>query len=244
MDTRDNAKMFQVSTLQALALGYSRAVINVAELMRHGDTGLGTFEDVNGEMIVIDGHCYRADEKGDVSEADGELGVPFSSVTFFNEERRCELGGADSIESLKEMLDLRIEEQFELNSMHIVRIDGSFGRVCARSESGCRAHHVTLKDALSKTQRDFFFDELNGTLVCVYYPDYMDGINASGWHLHFVSEDRKKGGHVFDLSLKSGTARFDTITGIELTLPHGPAFDTYALKGASKDEIKSVEQGK
>ena len=244
MNKKDNTKMFQVSTLQALALGYSRAVINVAELMRHGDIGLGTFEDVNGEMIVIDGHCYRADENGDVTEADSEIGVPFSSVTFFNEDRRCELDRTDSIDTLKVLLDLRIEERFGLNSMHIVRIDGSFRKVCARSESGYRAHHVTLKDALSETQKDFFFDDINGTLVCVYYPDYMDGINASGWHLHFISEDRKKGGHVFDVSMERGTAYFDAITNIELTLPHGPAFDTYALKGASKDEIKSVEQGK
>ena len=72
----------------------------------------------------------------------------------------------------------------------------------------------------------------------------MDGINASGWHLHFISEDRKAGGHVFDLSMEQGTAYFDKITNIEIKLPYEPAFDTYALKGASKDEIKSVEQGK
>ena len=59
MVERENTKIFQVSTLQALALGYSRAVITVGELMQHGDIGLGTFEDVNGEMIVVDGHCYR-----------------------------------------------------------------------------------------------------------------------------------------------------------------------------------------
>ena len=236
--------MFQVSTLQALALGYSRAVMSVGELMRHGDIGLGTFEDVNGEMIVVDGHCYRADEKGNASEADSKTGVPFSSVTIFNEDRSCEFDSVDNIEKLKELLDLRIEETFGLNSMHIVRIDGSFKRVCARSESGYRAQHVTLKEALSQTQRDFYFDDISGTLVCVYYPDYMDGINASGWHLHFLSEDRKLGGHVFDISMKKGTAYFDKITNIEIILPTEPAFDTYALRDASKDEIKSVEQGK
>ncbi len=244
MYKKNDAKMFQVSTLQALALGYSRAVIDVAGLMQHGDIGLGTFEDVNGEMIVVDGHCYRADETGNVNEADGKTGVPFSAVTFFREDRQCELENMDSIDKLKVWLDLRIEEDFGLNSMHIVRIDGSFKKVCARSESGYRAHHVTLKDALSETQRDFFFDDIEGTLVCVYYPDYMDGINASGWHLHFISGDRKKGGHVFDLSMEKGTAYFDKIANIEIALPHEPAFDTYALKGASKDEIKSVEQGK
>lgn len=239
-----NNKMFQVSTLQALALGYSRAVVNVSELMRHGNIGLGTFEDVNGEMIVLDGHCYRADENGEVSEADGRTGVPFSSVTIFSEDMFCEIDSAGSIDKLKELLDLRIEEKFGLNSMHIVRIDGSFARVCARSESGYRAHHVTLKEALSETQRDFYFNDISGTLVCVYYPDYMGGINASGWHLHFISEDRKAGGHVFDLSMEKGTAYFDKITNIEIILPSEPAFDTYALKGASKDEIRSIEQGK
>ena len=83
-----------------------------------------------------------------------------------------------------------------------------------------------------------------GSSLCVYYPDYMDGINASGWHLHFVSADKKKGGHVFDISMERGTACFDKITNIEIKLPYEPAFDTYALKDASKDEIKQVEQGK
>lgn len=73
-----HGKMFQVSTLQALSLGYSRAVIDVAELMRHGDTGLGTFEDVNGEMIVLEGRCYQADEKGEVREACHKTGVPYA----------------------------------------------------------------------------------------------------------------------------------------------------------------------
>lgn len=48
-------KYYQVSTLQALALGFSKPVITVEELLGHGDLGLGTFEDVDGEMIILDG---------------------------------------------------------------------------------------------------------------------------------------------------------------------------------------------
>ena len=71
------AKMYQVSTLQALMLGYSRSVITVSELLSHGNTGLGTFEDVDGEMIVLDGTCYRATESGNVVVAEPSKGVPF-----------------------------------------------------------------------------------------------------------------------------------------------------------------------
>ena len=237
-------KYFQVSTLQALALGFSKSVITVKELLRHGDMGLGTFEDVDGEMIVLDGKCYRAKNDGNVVPAEAERGVPFASVCCFQPERLEKPGRMDTIDRLKEWLTLRIEEDFGLNSMYAVRIDGEFSKVDARSESGTKAHHVTLKDALSVTQKAFVFENIKGTLVCVYYPDYMDGINAAGWHLHFLSDDKKYGGHVFDISLAQGDAAFCRITSVEIQIPDTPAFDTYALKAASKDEIKSVEQGK
>ncbi|MBR1797003.1 MAG: acetolactate decarboxylase [Clostridiales bacterium] len=237
------SKYYQVSTLQALALGFSKSVITVEELLQHGDLGLGTFEDVDGEMIVLDGVCYRALSNGDVVIANNEQGVPFASVCRFKSNRQEVIENMDSIDKLKTWLTLRIEEDFGLNSMYAVRIDGEFTKVDARSETGTKAHHVTLKDALSVTQKAFLFEDIKGTLVCVYYPDYMDGINASGWHLHFISEDRKYGGHVFDVSMRQGIASFCRITSVEVRIPDSPAFDTYALKGASKEEIKSVEQG-
>ena len=237
------SKMFQVSTLQALALGYSRSVITVKELLENGNTGLGTFEDVNGEMILIDGRCFRAMEDGTVMEAKPDTGVPFASAEILSSERCFELENISDIASLKKELNLRIEEHFGLNSMHMVRIDGAFSRVCARSESAFRSHHVDLKSILEKTQKDFFFDDIRGSLVCVYYPDYMDGINAAGWHFHFISEDRKKGGHVFELNMLHGNVQMDKINRIEICLPKEAAFDTYSLKEASGEDIKKVEQG-
>ena len=236
-------KIYQISTLQALALGYTRPVVTVKELLEHGDIGLGTFEDVNGEMIVVDGQCFRATEDGTVWEAEPDMGVPFASVAKADFSPGFEVRDIPDIEKMKELLTLKIEEDFGLNSMHIVRIDGAFNRVCARSESAYRSQHVDLKDILSQTQRDFMFEDISGTMVCIYYPDYMDGINAPGWHLHFLSEDRLKGGHVFDLEMESGTIYLAKINNIEIQLPSEPAFDTYSLKDASGSDIKHVEQG-
>ena len=78
--------------------------------------------------------------------------------------------------------------------------------------------------------------------MCVYYPDYLEGINAAGWHLHFISEDKKHGGHVFDISMIKGEAAFCKLTSVEVRIPDTPAFDTYDLRSASKDDIRSVEQ--
>lgn len=239
-----DVKMYQVSTLQALALGYTKPVINVRELRKHGDTGLGTFEGVNGEMIVVDGHCYRADDNGVVEEAPLDMGVPFASVCYMEESHSFSLGEQNNIDKLKQNLNNTIEEKFGLNSMHMIRIDGYFKEVHARSETGYYAIHVPLKDMLAKTQKSFEFKEVEGTLICVYYPDYMDGINAAGWHFHFISRDHTMGGHVFEIKMTTGEGKMDKINRIEIQLPTEPGFDTYSLKSASEDEIKEVEQGK
>ena len=236
-------KMFQVSTLQALALGYSRSVITVAELLEEGDTGLGTFEDVNGEMIVLDGHCYRAKQDGSVIEVEPDSGVPFSAVAKLRGEREFPLENMKDIQSIRTELTRKIEERFGLNSMHVIRIDGLFEKVDARSEAPYRSHHVTLKTVLDSNQTAFVFENIRGSLVGVYFPDHMDGINMPGWHLHFLSDDRTKGGHVFDVSIKEGTVRLDKINRVEIYLPKDAAFDTYSLKNVSEEEINKVEKG-
>ncbi len=237
-------KMFQVSTLQALMLGYTRSVTHVSELLGHGNIGLGTFTDVDGEMIVLDGVCYRAMENGDIAVAEPDRGIPFSVVCSMEESSPMEFGAMDDIEALKTALNNTIDSHFGLNSMHMARIDGEFEIVDARSESGYASMHVDLKSILGKTQKAFQFEAVKGTLVCVYFPDYMDRINAAGWHLHFISDDRKHGGHVFDIGMKSGRGCISKINSIEIKLPDEPIFDTYSLKQASEKEIKAVEQGK
>ena len=234
-------KMYQVSTLQALALGYTRAVITAGKLLQEGDTGLGTFEDVNGEMIVMDGQCYRADQDGHVAAVAPETGVPFAAVAKLYGEQQFLLKDMPDITSLQTELTRKIEERFGLNSMHIVRIDGEFEKVDARSEAPYRSHHITLKEILGHTQKAFLFENIRGSLVGVYFPDYMDGINMPGWHLHFLSEDRSEGGHVFDVCIREGTAKVDKISSVVIDLPKEPAFDTYSLKQDLRDEIKSVE---
>ncbi|MBR0459625.1 MAG: acetolactate decarboxylase [Victivallales bacterium] len=237
-------KMFQVSTLQALMLGYTNPVITVAELLKHGSIGLGTFQNVDGEMIVLDGTCYRAREDGTIVVAENDRGVPFSTVCHMDVTKPIEFGECKNVETLKTNLNNIIDSHFGLNSMHMVRIEGLFELVDARSESGYSSMHVSLKSILQKTQKAFQFPNVRGTLVGVFFPDYMDGINASGWHFHFVSEDRTHGGHVFEIVLQQGKGLISKINSIELKLPDEPVFDTYSLKQASSKEIKDVEQGK
>src|SRR5262245_1570931 len=53
------AEVYQVSTISSLLAGGYDGDTTVAELLRHGGFGLGTFNGVDGEMMVLDGRVYR-----------------------------------------------------------------------------------------------------------------------------------------------------------------------------------------
>ncbi len=234
--------MYQISTLQALLQGYTKTVVTVEEFCQNGEIGLGTFEDVNGEMIMLDGKVYRASDSGAVEEMKPNAGVPFAVNSYMDNAVAFEIEAGGSVDELKKQLNTVIDEDFGLNSMYVVRLDGFFPCVRARSEEGYRSHHIALSEILKKNQKDFMFENTQGSIVAVYFPDYMDGINAAGWHFHYISADRKIGGHVYDLSYEKLSCLRTKQQNIQIQLPRDMAFDTYALKEVSQEEVKKVEQ--
>ena len=132
-------KMFQVSTLHALVAGYTRSVVTVQELEGKGSVGLGTFEGVDGEMILLDGVCYRARQDGSVVRPAPDTGVPFASAAAVEGGTAFDLGEARGIEALKDELTCKVDDSFALNSMHVVTVSGTFDSVSARSESAYKA---------------------------------------------------------------------------------------------------------
>src|SRR5260221_5388919 len=53
------AEVYQISTISSLLRGGYDGDTTVGELLRHGSFGLGTFNRVDGEMMVLDWHVYR-----------------------------------------------------------------------------------------------------------------------------------------------------------------------------------------
>src|SRR5512137_1292807 len=67
--TGDREVLYQVSTIDALMQGVFDGVEPVAELKKHGDFGIGTFDALDGEMIVLDGIVYQAKADGHIYTA-------------------------------------------------------------------------------------------------------------------------------------------------------------------------------
>ena len=101
----DRESLYQVSLLQDLTQGDYYGSVPVSKLKKKGDIGLGTFNRLNGEMIVLDGRVYRADGKGKVEEAADNETTPFASVTFFDEDDKAVLKDVKNLNSLISVLD-------------------------------------------------------------------------------------------------------------------------------------------
>ncbi len=233
--------MYQVSTLQALTQGDFYGNATIGELLEKGDTGLGTFKDVDGEMIVLDGKCYRAKADGTVELAKDTDSTPFASVTFLNKSIAFNINEEQSMADVLTHLDAKVQAAGE-NNIYACRIDASFREVYARSEMKQQEPYKTFAKVLETDQREFKFKDVSGSLVCVYFPKYMDGLNMAGWHVHFISDDRSMGGHVFNFTLKEGRVQLGATSGFTFMIPKTEYFQGLKLTEVSKEEIASVEK--
>ena len=231
--------VYQVAMLQSLVQGFYEGILSVDALKEKGDTGIGTFDGVNGEMIVIDGEVYRANENGDVEKPEGDEMVPFSNVTFFDIDETAKLKDIKDMDTLKKAMTEYIEPN--KNMFYMVKINAEFPYVKARSEPKQEKPYKMLDEALSETQKEFEFKDIKGTIVGLYCPDYMSGLNTPGWHFHFISEDRTKGGHVLGVSISEAEVQFDKTAGFKMYLYDSDEFQKLDLAKNVDEAIKSAE---
>jgi len=234
--------LYQVSTLNALMLGNYDGVISCSELLSHGDTGVGTFDGLNGEMIVLDGKVYQAKEDGSVAIVNGEVTTPFAEVAFFDGDFVLEdLTQIEDMDALKTLLtDSILDETDNPNMFFMAKIPGNFKQILVRSEAAQSKPYAPLAEVL-KEQTEYVYEDLSGTIVALYCPDYINGLGLAGWHFHFISEDYSKGGHVLDVSLSSGEAQIDLISGFHMLLPQDEAFAELELAQDMSEKTNAVE---
>ena len=237
---QDTETIYQVALLQSLTQGYYDGIINVSDLKTHGDIGIGTFEGVNGEMIVLDGKVYQALSDGSVQEAADTETVPFSNVTFFDSDVTVDMTEIENMAAFKSALDKTVSEKGK-NMFYMIKVNGTFEKMLVRSELKQEKPYKTLDKALETDQREFNYENIAGTVVGLYCPDYMSGLNAAGWHFHFISDDKTKGGHILELSFKNAKAELDITPSFDLALSDNADFQSMELAKNVDDAIKKVE---
>lgn len=232
----------QVSLLQGLTFGDYNGSVTAGKLKDLGDTGIGTFDALNGELIMLDGVVYRAAHDGTIQIVKDSETIPFSNVTFFDADETLKLNDIKNVNSLKDALNKKVASLGK-NRFYMVKIKGSFSNMNVRSEYAQKKPYKPLAKVLETDQTFFDHNNINGTVVGLYCPEYMNSINAVGWHFHFISDDKKVGGHVLNLSAKDIEASIDSTDNFFMLVPNNDMFNNFDLSVDQSADIKKVETG-
>ncbi len=233
----EHATLFQVSTAGALVEGVSGEIISIKSLKEHGDFGLGTFAGFDGEMAVLDGHFYQIRGDGTIGEAADDIKVPFAVVTHFVPQAPFDLEPFSSLSDLEDQLDRHRSSD---NRFYAVRIDGTFQSIKTRAV--CKQPvGESLSDA-ADAQAMFDFTDVTGTMMGFWTPPYAKTMNVAGWHIHFLSDDRTKGGHLLDCAARGGAAGIETLSDFRVAIPETAAFLKADLGGDPTAALDKAER--
>lgn len=229
--------LFQASTIGALLEGRFEGDVSFAELAEHGDLGLGTLDGLDGEMIALDGSFYRADGTGAVNEVAPQARTPFAAVTWFDPKLEASLEGPLGLDRLLAAVDELADED---DRSLALRVDGAFELVRARSVPRQGRPYRPLVEVVAE-QQVFELAHIDGTLVGFRFPSYARGLEPEGYHLHFISADRSRGGHVLDCRLARAVAKIDPSAELHVELPPGVELDSAALDRATAGALARIE---
>jgi acetolactate decarboxylase len=230
--------LFQASTIGALLEGAYEGDLTLGEVAEHGDLGLGTTNGLDGELIVLDGRFYRADIDGRIEELDPTTKTPFAVVTELSPSVEFRLEGPLTEEEADGRIDQRVPEG---TASCALRIDGSFERVRARSVPRQTPPYRPLTDVVAE-QHVFEFENAAGTMVGFRFPDYAQGIEVAGYHLHFITEDRQRGGHVLSWRPGAVKVQLDPSGELHMELPPGVELASPELGESTREALARVER--
>jgi len=189
-------------------------------------------------MIGLDGVFYQIKADGIVYAVDDAMKTPFAAVTFFEADKEIRLSESMNYRALEDYLDTMLPTE---NIFYAIRIDGGFRYIKTRSVPGQKKPYPPLVEVV-KNQPTFEFHNVAGTVVGFRCPAYVKGVNVPGYHLHFITKDKKGGGHVLKCRIQDVTIGIDYTSGFYLALPEAGAFYETDLSKEKESELEQVEK--
>ncbi|MBP5674338.1 MAG: acetolactate decarboxylase [Victivallales bacterium] len=209
----------QISLFSILLVGRYGGVTSVADVKKLGNMAIATMDRLDGEMQMIDGIVYQACSDGHVYLPEDDATIPFGTIANFHAEKSLKICEITSYEAFEEQMATYCPME---NIPLAIHFTGAFKRMKVRAVARQEHDGVGLAEA-AKNEAVFDLQDTSGDLIGFRLPGYVKGVNAPGWHLHFVDAERRHGGHVVNFSLTEGELRFCHANDFQIRLPDDPA---------------------
>ena len=236
-DAAEEHTVVQAGTLEALMSGGYDGDATLGEVLRLGSIGIGTVQALDGELIVIDGKAWSAHADGTVSELEPTVMTPFAVVTPFAPTATRSISTRLDFDALHDALDDMAPTDAPVIA---VRIDGVFTDLVLRSVERQSKPYKPLREVVAH-QSEWHVERAIGTVVGFRFPDATAGIEVPGHHLHFLSDDRKLGGHIMSIALEQGDLAVDPCHDLHVELP--PGMELGQPGTVDRSEIAKIEGG-
>lgn len=213
--------LYLCAPINALVEGIYEQKIPFAEIKKHGDFGLGTFDRLDGEMVMLDGNVYQIDSDGRVNLQDESAHTPFAAVTYFNALTHDSLDRAAGYDEFNSWLYQLLPSP---NIFYAIRIYGVFTYIKTRSVPKQECYRPLVE--VTRNQPVFEFENVRGTLAGFFTPSFMGAVSVPGMHLHFLSDDLQHGGHLLECRPRQINAGIQFLHSVEIGLPTSLEFLT------------------
>lgn len=237
-DTEKGHEVFQTSTIGALLEGVYDGQTTFAELARHGDFGLGTFDALDGEMTALDGKFHQMKSDGRVYPVADTMRTPFAVMMFFDPTLSIDVDAGMTFPDFTQSLDASVPST---NIFYAIKAQGRFDHVKFRAVPRQEKPYGPLVDVVAE-QPVYEHRDIEGTAVGFRFPDYTQGINVPGYHLHFLAADETVGGHILDFTARALRVDIDVTSDFHMEVPDRGAFLDADLSRDSADDIEKVEK--
>ena len=208
----NNDKIFQYSSKSGLLENNYIGDLTIGEIKKNGDFGLGTFNMVDGEMVISEGNVYQVKTDGAINNMENSVLSPFVVTKFFNADTSIILPNNISLDSLKATIKYLVEEA---NVPLAIKVTAKFKTLKSRSVDKVEDESVTLQEIVAN-QTEFDFTDVEGTVIGFWYPQYFDGVNFPGFHLHVLLNNFSGGGHLLNCTFEKATIYIDFASGVNV----------------------------
>jgi len=231
---RPRRALYVSAPVNALIEGIYQDNTSIAEILRHGDFGLGTFNHLDGEMVVLDGTVYQLKSDGNAYAVAMDTKTPYACVNFFTPDSDETIDQGLDFSGLTALLERMIPSP---NMIYALRIDGRFDYIKTRSVPRQENYRPLVE--VAREQPEYEYRDLAGTMTGYWTPTFMESLTVPGYHLHFLSADRRHGGHL--LACKTA--------GVRIAIQHLPRLEVglpvsldYLTAEFTRDLSKDLEE--
>ncbi|MBP6409485.1 MAG: acetolactate decarboxylase [Pseudarcicella sp.] len=221
--TESQKTFFQYNIWGAFVNKVFEGNMTIGELHQKGNIGLGSFDKLDGELVMIDGVAYRVREDGSITVGQKNDTIIYADATFFKPTDSFTLENIENYDILRKELNKKIPTP---NVFYAFKIYGEFENITLGGLHKQEPPFTKGLDVLIPARPVFKGTNIKGTLIGFYCPAYIGNINTTGYHFHFLADNKSIGGHLMDLKFSaSAKIELQALQNYEFRLPESKDFE-------------------